>query len=754
MKKINYMLLGVAGLLMASCSQEEVAGPAGDGNVRITVNLPGDALGTRASEFGTGSSSKLLQYAVYEVNTDNGSLHLSFEGQADFGTSTSTTLNLNLLNKKYQIAFFAQSEASAADGEGVYTFIADASTATVSVDYAKMTGASNNADAYDCFYNYKEADISGASSATPASFDVTLYRPVAQINWGANDIDATNELTATFGQGGKYIMTSMSVSGSTPLPTSLDLFSGTTSGKFSGKVGNGEFAIPMDHVYPVGYPANQYVAVEYVLVGAPSEITGQPGSPSIYDLSLSISNSGNSAIEGAPYTTDVAVTNAPLQANYQTNIYGTLLSNNATFNIEVSPGFAGVYNNPLAWDGTTVTYPKVDDNEKTGTIDKASDLAGLAAMVGGTNGQTANTFEGYTFTLTADVDMGGNSLMIGQTTRASSAATGAAFKGVFDGGGNTVSNLAIVGTAEKNEAAAFIPNLDGADASVKNVTFENLSIVAPNNEQAGVVGLVTNGATVSNVTVKSGSIKSAGGAGGIAGRVIGEGTVTECVNYADVTIEGDASGGGIAGAAYYTASANGLTISKCYNYGNVTAVGSATKTIGGIVGTSGANITDCENHGAVGNSTAVGPAGGISGYQNSAGIISGCTNYGDVTGAAEVAGIVAFVGGASYTYKGDIVISDCVNNGSLTGTGSVGGIVGINRDACTLDNNTNNAPSIDAGSGSAAGIIAGGYTNNSAYFVNLIGNTNTTSLEDMKGAKTSLDFLGTVKVNGEEETKN
>lgn len=55
------MLLGVV-----SCSQEDIAGPQGDGNVTFTVSIP-QKMGTRS--FADGLTANDLQMAVYDAET-------------------------------------------------------------------------------------------------------------------------------------------------------------------------------------------------------------------------------------------------------------------------------------------------------------------------------------------------------------------------------------------------------------------------------------------------------------------------------------------------------------------------------------------------------------------------------------------------------------------------------------------------------------------------------------------------------------
>lgn len=745
MRKLNYLMIGAAGMLLASCASEDLQGPAtNDGNVSITVNLPGDAMSTRA-DFGSGTASKVLKYAVYDM-TNASQPTLAFTGDANFGASTSTTLSLNLLDKNYKIAFFAQSAAS--NEEGVYSLDTSGTSPILKVNYLAMTSATNVADGYDCFYNVETVDLSETNA--PTSFNVTLYRPVAQVNWGANDINGNKQIGETFGETGQYIQTSLEVS---DMPTQLDLFAGTTSGTFSGTIGGEDalFAKP-DGVYPVNSPTNQYVAIQYFLVGAPKEITGNDAAGGTYDFTLNIENSGNNN-NTQSYTTNVIVTNAPLKANYQTNIYGTLLSNSTSFDIEVSPGFAGSEESPLVWDGETVTYPSTINGKVA--INRASDLAGLAEMVNGTGGSdTPNDFEGQTIVLNADFDMGGNELSLGSASRDGKDpnSDSNAFRGTFDGQGHTISGITISyegdnSVADDNTALGFIPNLDGTGV-LKNVTFSDFVIEGSTAQQVGVVGLVSGGATVSNVTIESGTITAAEGAG-LVGRVLKNGTIDHCENNADIIVTSK-NGAGIAGAAYYSESDGCyITISNCTNNGNIACSSSGTgNTIGGIVGTSSANIIGCVNTGNVGQANVSAPAGGIVGYQNSCGSIKNCTNEGTIAGTAEAAGIVAFIGAIPYDYKEIIELSGNVNKGAVNGTGTAGGILGINRNTVNIINNTNSG---NVNGGDAAGIVGSGFKQDNPIsggngYCNLSGNNVNSGV--ISGTKTGDIYTGEVYING------
>lgn len=689
MKKLNYLFLGLAGLAMASCSNDDLEGIAGgDGNVQVVISLP-EELGTRAFE--QANFPKTLQYAVYNV-TDPSNPTLSLTSSVDLAAGVnSTTISLNLLpEKSYALAFFAQA-AEVANG-GVYNFNAEDKTLTV--DYSAMAAAANNQDYYDCFFGVKTTDAISVSNST---FSVQLTRPMAQINWGTNDIGTTQELTNTFGASGQYIESTLK--SSTAFNNTINLLTGAVGNSGNAASEIPAFTIPTGESYPVqGYT---YMALQYLLA---------PADGTTCDLSLEISNqvNGNTA---AAYSNTINVNNVPVRANYRTNLYGSLLSIGSNVTIDIQPGFAGGSDQALTWDGTE-TAPTVVG--QTVSVNQPSDLAGFAAMVNGDmalpSGVTSSDFAGYTIVLGSDFDMANKEFpQIGATSRSSGSASGKSFKGVLDGNGHTISNMKIQGSSNAKDAVGFISNLDGSGAQLKDLTFENLQIEASSNEQAGVVGMLTNGASVTNVHVTSGSVTANEGAGGIVGRMTYSGTILGCSNGA--TIHSGTNGGGIVGAAYYTADGTSMKVTNCNNTGTVTGTSNA---IGGIVGLSCAEVSGCTNSGAItGGSSST---GGVVGEQKSAGSVTGCVNMGNVTvvnaasgtyGTGGVVGWVRYDNGAAYSRQNLISVTGCTNYGSVTGgmTG-VGGIVGMWYMCGNCSNNYNYAPKL-AGSSMIAGIVGG-----------------------------------------------
>lgn len=317
--------------------------------------------------------------------------------------------------------------------------------------------------------------------------------------------------------------------------------------------------------------------------------------------------------------------------------------------------------------------------------------------------------------LEADIDLSGTSWTpIGQGMRSGSglAEGGKSFSGTFDGNGKTVSNLTFSGAYGDDNAFGLIGVLNGG--VVKDLTLANVSVNVTDGECVGAVaGLMINGATVSGVTVESGSVTAVRGNGGIVGRMTVSGTIENCNNHASITATSVTSGnvGGIVGAAYYTGiyadESQAMHITDCTNTGTVTA---ACMGAGGIVGLSSAYVSGCTNSGTVeGNGASI---GGIVGEQQNYGAVTDCVNTANIvntnTAAYGTGGIVGWIrysgAVADYQTKAPIQVIGCSNSGTIDGGNDGGGIVGTLYDAGLVQNCLNEAERIQ-GETFAAGIV-------------------------------------------------
>ena len=311
MKKLNYILLGAAALVMASCSQDDMLkAPQGEGNYNVTVKLPSDGVTTRA--LGNGLTADNLYMAVYDA--DNGNTFIYKDLGITFGGQLETTVSLNLATgKQYTIAFFALSPQAANDQ--VYNF--DPEGGILEVKYENMTSAGNLADAYDCFYRCYPTDVISGNMQTET---IELYRPVAQVNWGTNDL-IQPAIADNFGASGEYIQASLN----TTAYNKMNLMTSDVVADATVPVNLQNWTAPTEEAFPVdGY---DYVAMEYML--APKEESA------VYDLTLNVSNAGKPG--ATALANDIVVSSAPVQANFRTNIYGNLLSDNVSFEVVKDP---------------------------------------------------------------------------------------------------------------------------------------------------------------------------------------------------------------------------------------------------------------------------------------------------------------------------------------------------------------------------------------------------------------------------------
>ena len=348
-------------------------------------------------------------------------------------------------------------------------------------------------------------------------------------------------------------------------------------------------------------------------------------------------------------------------------------------------------------------------------------------------------YDGKMVVLGGDIDFSLSDVSwepIGNGTRDGSGYEGHAFKGTFDGRGYTISGLKIDAAADDaDDAYGLFGVIDGA--TVTNLTLANISIDVENGEcVGGVVGLMVNDSTVSNIEMDVGSsISAVRGLGGIVGRMTISGTIENCINEASVSGSG-ANVGGIVGAAYYTAIGSEMFITDCANYGSIECTAGVT---GGIAGLSAANVSGCLNEGTITGSGA--DVAGIVAEQQNAGSVTNCMNKADITnesngyGTGGIVGWVRYNGGTTNYPRYEIVeIIDNVNYGKIVGGNDGGGIVGTVYNAAVVTGNENYAESI-SGTTFAAGIV-GNIQNDSGFYsadpdVKIYNNITTTDLNSI-----------------------
>lgn len=301
MKKVLFSTVAMSALMLmaTSCADDQTSDlkAGAESTVTITAQLPGD-MGTRA--FADGKKATELHYAVYEKGTTT-PLEVckkadGTKGQEGTATMTDlkTTISLQLTTgKEYDFVFWAD-----APGDNVYTF--NSENQTVTVNYAN---AENNTDNLDAFFGQKKAlKVSGNMSISQE-----LRRPFAQINIGTDDFDAAAAAGYTVSESTIGVATYKT----------LNLLSGEVSDPVTATFV--KKPIPTeDSKFSVNSKDYKYLSMSYVLVPKDKETVDIA-----FDYTL----------------TNRTFTNVPVQRNYRTNIYGSLLTNTADFNVEIVPRF-------------------------------------------------------------------------------------------------------------------------------------------------------------------------------------------------------------------------------------------------------------------------------------------------------------------------------------------------------------------------------------------------------------------------------
>ena len=278
-------------MLMTSC-QDDTTLMGNEGEVMVSFNLETPQIATRA--FSDGSEANLLKYAVYDQNGNQLTTH---SGTVSNFTG-SATINLKLSSgNSYSAIFWAANENA--------PYTVDFNAKTMTVNY---TNAVSNDETRDAFYKYQEFTVEGNQTVS-----VELKRPFAQLNIGTNDFD---EATAA-----SYAPTQSAVTVK-KIANTLNLCDGTVSGEQD--VTFGYNAIPAaTEPFPVA--DYQYLAMNYVLVGKDKEV---------FDIVYKYRNNNN-----LEQTNTVG--SVPMQRNYRTNIYGSLLTNDVKVEVDMEPDYDG-----------------------------------------------------------------------------------------------------------------------------------------------------------------------------------------------------------------------------------------------------------------------------------------------------------------------------------------------------------------------------------------------------------------------------
>ena len=323
MKKTLFLAVAAVTALFSACSSDELAtNGAADGNmVNVSFNANFDqVIKTRGvSGESDGTAATKLYVAVY--NQDNQLIkaisNIGVEGSQPTVTVSgkSATVNFQLVKgQTYNFVFWAQNP-NATDGAVVF----DPATGKVNVDYSEIKANDESLDAFTAHVN--DFTVTGAMSQ-----NVTLYRPWAQVNYGATQADWDAAVAAEINVAKSKVTVNN-------VYTTLNALTGEVEGDATtADIELAANTIPAKAATPrtltVSDTDYKYIGLNYLLVG-------NEGEQSLIKADLQIFKEGD---DNTPVNT-LAFSNVPVQRNYRTNIVGNLLTSQTQFCITLDENY-------------------------------------------------------------------------------------------------------------------------------------------------------------------------------------------------------------------------------------------------------------------------------------------------------------------------------------------------------------------------------------------------------------------------------
>ena len=283
------MLLGTA-----SCSDDMETALSSDGTVSFKVELPGNFDSRAISD---GKTATKLEVACYDANGVK--LPVEPTVKTDFVNREATVTYKLVKGQTYNFAFFAH----AAGAPYTFTPGANMDGCKFDVDYE---GACND-EKRDAFYA-----VLKDYSVTTAETTVTLYRPFAQLNFGADDLEAAEAAGITPSQSMVTVKKAA---------TSFGLFTEETDGEVDVEYTLAN--LPSDPaILRVEEKNYAWMEMCYFLV---------PDNQANVNVEMTVKTNGDNVV--------VPVANVPVKKNHRTNIVGSLFTQDANFRIIIDQNF-------------------------------------------------------------------------------------------------------------------------------------------------------------------------------------------------------------------------------------------------------------------------------------------------------------------------------------------------------------------------------------------------------------------------------
>ena len=305
MKKFLLYASAIASMMLAGSCQKEVLAPVSEGeaSVKFSIALP-EGLQTKAMS--QAESTDIVYYEIWNSDWSRQLYPVEEAGvQSAYASAVvdgcKATIDLKLISDQtYNFIFWAQNEAC-----GAYDVT---ELKNVGVNY-DVIGAEGNQDKFDAFYAVEKIRVEG-----PINKTITLYRPFAQLNFGAD------EMTTTFGD---IVVTDtkIQVSG---LATVFNTLTGYGEQAVTEPVAFQAKGIATDEALVTGGKSYTWVAMDYMLMMDKQALVNVEASFGVFGMDEPVTHS---------------LTNVPLKKNYRTNIVGDLFTTDAKLQIIVDPDF-------------------------------------------------------------------------------------------------------------------------------------------------------------------------------------------------------------------------------------------------------------------------------------------------------------------------------------------------------------------------------------------------------------------------------
>lgn len=305
-KLFNAFAAAAMAVLALACAKEPVTGDGQTVEATFDVDVPGVEVSTK----GLSDAASVNELICQVFLNDGNYTPVPDLNQTVTVTDKHAKVTFNLVKgQKYSFAFWAQ-----AKGTGYYD-TRDLRAVKMNVDAVKA-----NEPKMDAYFAQK--NFQAFSTATEKDTKITLYRAVAQVNFGTINSDRIDKLG--------IVKSKIKL---TEVPTVFDVVRGNMDDAYSvpAAIEFKENALVEEKLLAADKEYD-YVATCYVFAHKDQKLTDATATFWV-DIRDSKGNFTTTRTVSAP--------NAPYKRNMRTNILGDLLTVNQDFNIVVDPDFKG-----------------------------------------------------------------------------------------------------------------------------------------------------------------------------------------------------------------------------------------------------------------------------------------------------------------------------------------------------------------------------------------------------------------------------